>query len=258
MSLYAASHPGKLGDALYTIPTMRHLYEATGIRFDFYTSTYCLPLRELFLAQECVNDFIIPDGYEVKRMDMGVQPWYMPIDESRYDLVYQLGFRSVPDRSIPEFIGLQAGIYEDLSIRYDFPALGGRTSIPLSQPFYVFAPRGETTYTQLFNACIDKLIAMEYGVMVIGGEGDNPSTNTSVIDMTKYNMLDCLRLLNYAEGFVGLMSSQLALANGFHIPRVSPHDGKSWDMRHVVTDSYSHYPINPSVDDVIHLLGLYT
>jgi hypothetical protein len=67
-------------------------------------------------------------------------------------------------------------------------------------------------------------------------------------------MLSTLSILSGAKGFVGLMSSQLVLANGFPYPRIAPHDGRSWDMRHVINTEYNHYPINPSVEQILSLL----
>jgi len=46
----------------------------------------------------------------------------------------------------------------------------------------------------------------------------------------------------------------LALANGFEIPKVAVHDGRSWDMRHIISSSTNHYPINPTAEQVLEIL----
>ena len=74
------------------------------------------------------------------------------------------------------------------------------------------------------------------------------------VDKTGVDMLDTLTLLAHSIGFVGLMSAQLVLANGFPIPRISPHDNIHWDMRHVINTSFNNYPINPTVEHVKALL----
>src|SRR5215203_1438962 len=102
MTRIAACHPGKIGDALYTLPTLRYIYGVTGSKIDFYTSEYCEPMRSLLEYQPYINSFNIAPNYKVERMDMGCQPWYMPIEG--YDQVFQLGFQTVPDRAIHQFI----------------------------------------------------------------------------------------------------------------------------------------------------------
>jgi hypothetical protein len=39
------------------------------------------------------------------------------------------------------------------------------------------------------------------------------------------------------------------------VPRVSPHDGKSWDMRHVVRGEYNFYPVNPTAEECLELMN---
>lgn len=237
----AISMPGKMGDALYALPTARYLYGVTGKKIDFYTSSYCLPMKRLVEYQPYIHEFIIPDGYIVERMDMGVQPWNMPIP-NEYDEIHQLGFRGIPDTMLHQYMAKTAGITAGLAIAYDYP----RISNPLGKPYIAIAPRGDTTYNQLFNDIADL-----YPSIIIGGNGDYLGHG---VDMTGKDMLDTLSLLDHATAFIGLMSSQLVLANGFNIPRIAPHDGIHWDMSHVVQYHLNHYPINPTVADIKHLL----
>jgi hypothetical protein len=240
-SKFAACHPGKIGDALYTLPLLRYIYGITGDKIDFYTSDYCAPMRSLFEYQPCINSFNIASDYKVERMDMGCQPWYMPIEE--YEQVFQLGFQSVPDRAIHQFIAKEQGITTGLGIRYEHPEVPKWNIIG---DYVCIAPRGETSYSTLFNEVADKTLAV-----IIGGEGDYTGHG---IDMTGISLLQTCSLLSRAKGFVGLMSAMLVLANGFDIPRIAPHDNRSWDMRHVVYTPYNHYPINPTAEEVLQLL----
>lgn len=247
---FAAAHPGKIGDLLYILPTLRHIYNATGIRFDVYTSSYCLPAKSLFEYQECVSQFIVAPDYRIERMDMGIQPAYVPIpNEQQYARIFQLGFRSIPDKMLHQFIGEYAGIYEPLAIKYDYPAfLTAEWKFPdkVTFPYYVIAPRGKTTYEHIFNE-----IAQQRTCVVIGTESDYTGYG---INMTGKDFLETLTILSASSGFIGLMSSQLVLANGFPIPRIGLN-GLASDMRHAVQYYLNYYPpLNASTSDILAIL----
>lgn len=239
--MIAVTHPGKMGDTLYALPLARLLYGINGEKVDFYTSSYCQPLRELIAYQSYINQCIIPADYKIERMDMGCQPWLMPVKEG-YSQVYHAGFKGIPDQAIHQYIAAQAGYTMPLGISYEYPVIAATES------FICIAPRGETSYKQLFAELADSTNAY-----MIGSKGDYIGHGK---DMTGLSMLDTLSILSRAKGFVGLMSSQLVLANGFPYPKIAPHDGKSWDMRHVVQTSSNHYPINPTVAHVKALLDM--
>jgi len=248
----AFAHPGKLGDALYSLPTIRAICDEQGAIADFYTSAYCTPLRRLFEYQDCISCVVIADWYKVERMDCGCQPWYIPIPDS-YDRVYQLGFKRVPDRPIPNFIWYEQMYYDaHLPIHYQYPDIARL----MAEPYICLAPRGDTSYTDLFSGVVRALETRGVKTLVIGGNGDYSAVGarSEALDYTGTDLLETVSLLSYAAGFVGLMSSQLVLANGFIMPKVAPHDGHSWDMRHVVRSATNHYPVNPSVDSVLQLL----
>lgn len=249
--MIACTHPGKMGDALYALPSIRKIYEITGEKADFYTSKYCAPLKDLFEFQECINNFYMPDNYVVERMDMGVQPWRVPVDMSLYNKTYHFGFRRVPDRAIHEFIAIEAGLALPVEIRYDIPMA---SIVPVNN--VVIAPRGETTYKSLFREVALLSLKKGYEVYIIGGFGDNTLDVPEAKDLTGMSMLGTTFLLAQANAFLGLMSSQLVLANGFSMPKIAPHDGRSWDMRHVVYSDSNFYPINPTAEQVVELMNL--
>lgn len=240
----AATHPGKHGDALYTLPTIRALAAEHG-KIDFYTSSYCEPLRSLFEAQECIGGFYVAPNYRIERMDMGVQPRYVPVDASLYDYVFQLGFDRVPDCAIPDFIARELNV-NPAPIQYDVP-----DKERIWKDYIVLAPRASDDYTPLFQEIID---GAALDCMIVGGHGDGAKLHGGV-DYTETDYLNTAWLIKHAKAFVGLMSSQLVLANGFPIPRICPHDGKSWDMRHVVRSEYNHYLVKPSASEVWEIIN---
>lgn len=253
--MIAVSHPGKIGDSLYALPTCKYLAEQYGERVDFYTSSYCEPMRPLVEYQPYINRMVVPAEYHVERMDLGVQPWYMPIDESQYTQVHQLGFRSVPDRALHQFMALNAGIDKSLKVWYDCPYIGN------TMDYFCIAPRGSSDYAKLFYDVGKRISQLGYGVAVIGGASENifevPEISDPLIfDYTGTDFLTTTSIIAESMGFVGLMSSQLVLANGFDVPKVAVHDGIHWDLRHVIYSDTNFYPINPSVEEVVALLGL--
>jgi len=247
----ACTMPGKIGDALYALPTIRQIAKETATKIDFYTSDYCLPMRRLVEYQRYINAFYESPGYKIERMDMGCQPYTMPVHPG-YDVIYHLGFRTVPDQAIHQFIYKQTfGHDYPLPIEYDYPKINP----PLTKPYICIAPRGNTSFNDLFSDIATKCISNGIAVAVIGGNGDNQlAYKERFVDFTGKDMLDTLSVLSHAHGFVGLMSAMLVLANGFDFPRIAVHDNIHWDMRHIIYTARNYYPVNPTANEVLSLL----
>jgi hypothetical protein len=255
-NIIAVSHPGKMGDALYALPTARALCELWDAEADFYTSEYCKPMTRLVEYQSYIRNVIIPPAYRILRKDVGVQPWQMPIAVNLYHKVAHLGFRSVPFTNIPLFIAKQVGAPLELlqRIYYDYPEID-----TLDEPYICVAPRGNTTYKGLFRSVVHN---SPVAAVVIGGPIDSiteekyTNHDKPIVDLCGLDMLETVSWLSKCVGFVGLMSAMLVLANGFDMPKIVPHDGIHWDMRHVLyTDSHK-YLVAPTEQDIFGGLGL--
>ena len=57
-NMIACSHPGKIGDALYALPTMRALSKKFNCKVDFYTSKHCRPIKEFIYKEDFMNYII--------------------------------------------------------------------------------------------------------------------------------------------------------------------------------------------------------
>jgi ADP-heptose:LPS heptosyltransferase len=246
--MIAVSHPGKIGDALYTLPTIRELSKIHNCKVDFYTSEHCRPIKEFMKIHGPINECIIPNDYIIERYDMGIQPWLMPIDENKYEKVYHLGFRQVPDKSLPEFIAETAGLDRNIgsNIQYNY----SYSLLDTVENYIIIAPRGETSYSYIFKGVIDYYESKNIKCYIVGGQGDYFGKG---IDYTHLDFNGMANLIADAKFYLGIMSAPLVIANGFNIPKIIPYNN-NWDMRHIVQQPESYYLFEPLLGDVLKIM----
>jgi SAM-dependent methyltransferase len=251
MGKIAVAHPGLMGDALYILPATRWLCNKLGCKADFYTSTHCRSIGDLVEYQPYIDKFVVLENYIATGNGPGLQPFAMPVPDQGYEMVYQLGYRSNPDRFLVNWTAMQIGAPHGLPVRYDFPDTGIRVGLP--DEYIIMAPRKarNTTYLDLFQEIIDRSTVP---VVQVGGRADGLDGGLDLCGLA--GMLETVDLLSQATAFVGLMSSNLVLANGFPwMQKYVPHDGRSWDMRHVLYSSNNHYMIDPTPDEILGRIG---
>jgi hypothetical protein len=245
----AVGHPGKIGDALYTLPTIRHISKLYDCKIDFYTSEHCHPILEFMEQQDCINKAYISSQYKIERYDMGVQPWYVPVDDD-YDKVYQLGFQSVPDKPLPEFIAESVGFDKHIgrNIYYDVVP-----SLVFFNKYYIIAPRGNTSFTPMFENFIDRCGT---DVVIVGSKGDNCfKQKENILDYTGGTFTEMASLIKHSSGYLGIMSGPLVIANGFDVKKYIPYTD-AWDMRHIVRKPESLYSKTVSVEECLQWFGV--
>lgn len=238
--MIAVSHPGKIGDALYALPTVKKLCEINNTNADFYTSSYCGGLRRLIEYQPYINKFIVSENYKITRMDMGVQPWQMPIS-GEYSKIYHLGFQNIPDRPLPEFIARNAGLdsIEKLSLYHpDFETL--------DDSYIVIAPRSDYDFTPAY---IDFIQKSPFPCVIVGAKHEYIGYG---IDKTGLDFLESTTWISKAIGFLGI-SSMFVLADAFDYPKVVFHRGL--DLRHL-THNNTKYLTSYNFKDTLRSLSL--
>lgn len=250
MNRLGITFPGRLGDLLTSLPTARYICEQHDMACDFYTSSYCLPLIELLTYQSFIEHVIIPSEYNILRGDIGIQPWYMPVDTSLYERVYQLGFRRCPDQQLHHFVAAQVAVPEEkIKIIYehqDFPTL--------DEPYITVGARRQPTF-------VDYIMDCPIATVVIGSIGEGiscPPINNNgkmVVDLTGLNFLNTTTWIARSVGFIGA-SAQLIIAQGFPIPKVVPYDGRCYDERHLIRDEWTQYLVHPTELEVYEALQL--
>lgn len=266
--MIALCHPGKYGDALYSWTLARHLWQTTGQQVAFITSEYCAKLERLARVQEWCGDFIVSKDYVLHDWGCGGQPPDVPVPElGRYTRIIQAGFRTTPDCYLGDWIAKQAGVADGLPLPVSYD-LGQRDVWPnmpeadvwsrplplhygVEHPFIVLASRGQTTFVDLFRE-FARICPIQ--VVEVGGPGDRICDNS--LDATGLDFLLTASIISESRGFVGLMSSQLVLANGFPIKRIAVHNGINWDMRHPLKSELNLYPVDPTAKELVDMLGL--
>lgn len=247
--IWAASHPGKFGDLIYSLPGTKFLCDYYSAKCHFYTSSYYGFIKRLIDYQDYIEECVIAEAYQILEFSWGAQPWDMQpyFRDIDYLAIHQFGFRHFPDRPLHEWYLHEEGL--DVS-----PPLLGFLSYPeiktLDEDYIVIAPRGDHMFIESFQGIIDK---SPVAVVQIGTEGEAWEGG---IDKTGIDWLETVSWLAGAKAFYGLISSQGALAQNFDFPKVYPHNGGGWDMRHVPKTPTSFYEVFPSVERILELMGL--
>jgi ADP-heptose:LPS heptosyltransferase len=207
---YAFAHPGKIGDALYTLPTIHTICERDDAVAHFYTSEVCRPLEKLFRYQEHIEDFIIPPNYKIESFGQGVQPWQMPVPIHDYDGVFQLGFKKFPRGPLHHFIAREAGLNNVPNPKYQFPE-----TIFYNQPYIVVGFSGERGYPPMKKDYEQFVQEIGKQILVVQTGTEQDRLAVSCEDQIGLDLLDTLSLLHRSQMFIGFYSGLLALANGF-------------------------------------------
>jgi len=176
-------------------------------------------------------------------------PW------KNYSNIFQLGFHSFPDCELHKFIARSVGINEDLPIEYEFEDIGfEEEEFNNFYPKYIVlaARAANSSFNSLLKEVCDKL-SINVPIFEIGRKEDmiyqegyayHGETPVKTIDF-----YDCLPLLHHAKCFIGLMSSQLVLANGFpKLPKICIYGDVPADMRHVIKSPTNHYLDKPNAE----------
>jgi len=224
--MIACTFPGKIGDAIYSLPTIKRLCELYSCGADFYTSEYCKGLKNLFEYQSYINNFIIPEEYKIQHMSMGVQPWYIPT-KGEYHKVFHLGFKTVPNLPLPEFIANQADVkIGKLTLEYpDFETL--------DEPYIIVCPRGDYDFTPHY---IDFINKSQFKCVVVGAKHQGLYCG---IDKTGLDFLESTTWISKAIGFLGI-SSMFVIADAFNYPKVVFSRKGGLDLRHLTHNNTSY------------------
>lgn len=213
MLKYAFAHPGKIGDMLYMLPTIKTICERDAAVAYVYTSAVCEPARRLVLAQPYIQDFIVPPEYVIESFGQGVQPWHMPIPDGVYDRVFQLGFEHFPQGPLHLSIAKTAGLASVPDPSYVCPDIRF-----IDEPYIVLAHASHYSYQALYEAY--RYVADHSPIATVQTGRVEEWVGGKSINMTGLDLLETASLIKGAAMWVGFYSGLLVVANGFPVKKV--------------------------------------
>ncbi len=102
--------PGKYGDILWSLPTVRAISETFNVPVDLIVSTGYSEHSDLLRRQSYICDvrpwssWHSPSPGEASWSPFDNTLHYLPRDLPEYDRIFHLGYRRVPDRPLPAFV----------------------------------------------------------------------------------------------------------------------------------------------------------
>lgn len=89
------THPGRAGDLIWALPSVRAIAESLGEKVDLLTTGEFASLGPLLLQQDYIGSFCAHEGWNIG------QGWQPPVPTEDWDQVYHLGYKRWPERPLP-------------------------------------------------------------------------------------------------------------------------------------------------------------
>lgn len=148
--------PGRHGDILWALPTVRAISETYGVPVDLCLSAKYGSLKDLIQRQEYTREVYVHEGWEI-RESAPIQPRIPPhseaIGQPTYDQIFHLGYEGWPTPDLPRDIyGRAAGRILDQRL----------TPLDLDRPWITAPwPLPESLFTVGFT---DEWFELKYGL----------------------------------------------------------------------------------------------
>lgn len=234
MSKVLCTFPGKHGDSLWAMPTVRAVADAVGEPVDLVMSTNYASILPLYELQPYIGRAFAEPTWQVQDT-APMTPIEPPpaVEYGDYDLVLHLGYRQWPANLLPlEILHIVTSRMEDRDLANK--VVGGFTlqkpwieSMPGAKPYYAAVVGFTDEYAELKAGLIWALHNAFGGGDVLtlvppgGGRLFNAWLQPS-LDL-EYDAVDwqgTVAWLSCAKVFVGCLSSQAVLAAALGKPRV--------------------------------------
>ncbi len=233
--------PGKLGDAIFSTPTIRHISKILNTKVDFWTSKYCASLRKLFECQPYINSFNVSESYVAQHDQCGIQPFHMEVPQT--DRVYHLGLRSYPQGRLidyyPELCGFN---FVDLSLSF----FCQKEEVNPTKKRILVSPGRNLSLKPMFARILEYATDRGYEVIQLG-----PTDEL----IPKGPAIECFaEALRYFPGcslFFGTLSANLVIANGFKCPKIVLCEQERWNPKHDINENHLYVPSDISFESLI-------
>lgn len=219
------SMPGKSGDLVLTIPTIRalaHLYQTP---VKLLTTRFCEPAFRLLLAQpDLVESIHVYEQYRPTADAPGLQPIHIPVPstlvEGGHRDLFALGLRRypTPSETLSESIAAPYGVRIA-----DGPWLG-QASVNPDGPLLMHAPVAESWTHPVLRALLERRSSSRR-VWLVG-----PAAEYSIYQSMRLDQIDGVELretedlmavrelCDGASGFLGVASAPAVVAAGCGLP----------------------------------------
>ncbi len=235
MTKILITHPGKLGDLIYSLGAIKALSETKNKKITVLTSTYCQSAYQLLLAQEYIEAVKIDFNYKPIHEHRGYQPHSLSLLEGDYD-VFELGYREKDDYDLhnqhlkgyafyvlEKFYGLTLSDKSSISITVPFDQEAS------SESYFVFQGLGETldvifgpkkvTEAMIHWAAVIKSSG-EKIVVLTGPRETQRYRSLGFETLTSLDLLSSAQILKNAKGVIASQSVLAAIANEMQLPRL--------------------------------------
>jgi len=242
--MIALTHPGKIGDLLFSFPAAITLASIYG-PVDFYTSQYCKPLVTLLEYQSWIENVIIPENYVIDNFGMGVQPWLMPVADG-YEHVFDLGLQTWPTKNMIDYYANQVEV-DPAEFVVECPDELEDFWIDDDCILIASCLRTNPLYAQAIADWANNRVQV---VHVGGGLGNQLVNNVS---NTKFSdFLATATTMKEAAIYAGGVGANSVLASAFtNLKVVITHPEKAFDTRFIVYRDHVTFMTDPPVEEYV-------
>lgn len=227
------THPGKLGDLVYSLGVIRALSQKHQQKVSLLTSPFCQPIKKLLLSQDYIEHVEIDLSYVPAHEHRGFQPHLLTIPKG-FSTIYELGYREQDtydlNRShlkgygfyaLKEFYGIELDDLAEPSISLPF-----RSD---SQNYFIFQGFGETLDMVYGQEKVNNIMihwaavlkSTKIKVLALTGPREVQRYRTLGFEtIVASDLLESTQILSQAKGVIASQSVIAAIANEMQIPRL--------------------------------------
>lgn len=237
MSRLLCTFPGKYGDILWSLATVKRISEMCSAKVDFMMMPQYKSLTDLIKAQPYIDDVKISDAWVFMHSNYGDQPWnpQPPVQawiDQNYAHHWHLGYRAHPGKTFGN-VELQL---------IDFTAWQQGITFPANPLPFLFVPDGPIFGKSLLEA-VGLDLDLRKPFVAVGFNEQYESlkkgfldclkltlgNDVTFVDVTKQPWLAAAYLISQSLCFVGCRSANFVIAHGLAKQMVifEPHPARN-------------------------------
>lgn len=222
MSKFLATFPGKFGDILWSLATVKRLSEVTSTKMDFEIMPQYHSLLPLLQAQPYIDKASVVQDWTLMHSNYGDQPWNPPQHTGfcitpgqggyrckvGHEMCWHLGYRSHPGRMMG---GQELQLIDYIAWQQGIMLTGNPLPFLFVPPPYLGDKMPKNYIAIAFNEQYDGL-KKQFATTLHTMLNVNPP-GVEFIDVTQKSWLVAAGLIQHAIGFVGCRSANYVIAH---------------------------------------------